>query len=539
MKRTLILAAGILAVASIAAANTYTVTTTADSGDGSLRQAILDANANPGADTIHFNIVGSGVQTFALVSSLPAISEALTIDGYSQPGASANTNPPNQGSNAVILVELNGQEILNLIGLTVGATGVQIRGLAINRCSTGVRVTTGGTGTILGGNFIGPSAAGTASPGPQTLGIQVQNGAGIVGIGGVNPADRNVVAGNSTDISLESGMGHLVLGNLIGTDASGARRIPSSLPSGKGIASSAASGVIVGGPTDAARNVVSGEDIYGIVAGPGMTIQGNFIGTDVTGTVPISNVAGIEINAANVTVGGSAPGAGNVIAASLGNPPSIQGGIFFFGGGGSGAVIQGNFIGTDQTGTINLGNRLYGIYQPFGATIGGTAPGEGNVIAFNGGGAGIRIAGGAVGNRIRGNRFFDNGTVAIDLDNSSGSSTGPTPNDPGDADTGGNNLQNYPIVTSVDYGASTMVHANLNSTPSMIFDIDFFANPTCLDRPPLYVQGYDYVGSTQATTDGSGNATIDFVLPVVLQAGQSVTATATDPGGNTSELSSA
>ncbi len=533
MNRFIALAAALFGAASLATANTYTVTTTADAGAGSLRQAILDANANPGADTIHFNIVGSGVQTTVLVTSLPTISDAVTIDGYSQPGASANTNLPDQGSNAVILIELNGQGAL-LTALTIGAAGVQLRGLAVNRCSTAVRVTLGGTGAVIAGDFIGPDAAGIASPGNQQYGVVVQNNANSVLIGGITPADRNVISGNGSEISLESGVGHVVQGNLIGTDAAGTKELPGGAP-GAGISATSAN-VTVGGTSASARNVIAGNG-YGIIAGPGMTIQGNFIGTDVTGTLPIANVAAIAISSPNVIVGGSAAGAGNVIAASSGNPPSIQGGIFFFGGGGTGAVIQGNFIGTDPNGTIDLGNRIYGIYQPFGATIGGTAPGEGNIIAFNGGGAGILVAGASVGNRIRGNRFYDNGTVGIDLAGAS-SGFGPSPNDPGDADAGGNNLQNYPIVGSVDYGASTTVHATLNSAVSTIFDIDFFANPTCLDRPPLYLQGHDYVGSTQATTDGAGNATIDFVLPVVLQAGQPVTATATDPNGNTSELSS-
>jgi hypothetical protein len=538
LRRTLA-AAAFLGLASLAAtAATYTVTTTADSGAGSLRQAILDANANAGADTIAIDIVGSGVQTIALATSLPTITGSVTINGYSQPGASANTNPPGEGTNAVILIELNGQNIFNLFGLTIGAAGVQVRGLAINRCVSGVLVTTGGDGAVIAGNFLGPDPTGRIWPGNQGDGVHVQNGANVV-IGGLTPADRNLLAGNTGEEAfLEGGTGHLVQGNLVGTDASGTRRLPGFV-SHIGITVSAAN-VTVGGTTDEARNVLSGENAYGIIAGPGTTIRGNFIGTDVSGTIPLGNTAGIEISAANVTVGGSAAGAGNVIAASAGDLPSVAGGIFFFGAGGAGAVIQGNFIGTDPTGTINLGNHSYGIYEPPGnVTIGGTAPGEGNVIAFNGGGAGIRIiGGGSNGNGIRGNRFYDNGTIGIDLDNSSLTSGGPTPNDPGDADTGGNNLQNYPIIGSVDYGATTTVHASLNSTPSTAFDIDFFSNPTCLDRPSLFPQAHDYLASTQVTTDGSGNAMIDFVLPVVLQAGQSVTATATDPGGNTSEISS-
>ena len=100
-----------LLVSAFGLANTYSVTTTADSGAGSLRQAILDANGNPGADTINFNITGSGVHTVAPASALPTITEAVTINGYSQPGASANTNAPNQGTNAVIQIEIDGTSV--------------------------------------------------------------------------------------------------------------------------------------------------------------------------------------------------------------------------------------------------------------------------------------------------------------------------------------------------------------------------------------------------------------------------------------------
>ena len=136
------------------------MTSTADSGAGSLRQAILDANASSGADTIAFDITGSGVQTIALSTTLPTITESVTINGYSQPGASANTNPPGEGTNAVILIEINGQNVLNLSGLTIGAAGVQVRGLAINRCDSGVLVTTGGDGAVIAGNFPRPGSDG-------------------------------------------------------------------------------------------------------------------------------------------------------------------------------------------------------------------------------------------------------------------------------------------------------------------------------------------------------------------------------------------
>jgi hypothetical protein len=525
-------------LASLMAAATYTVANTADSGAGSLRQAILDANANPGADTINFNIIGSGFHTIAPLAPLPTITEGVTIDGYSQPGASANTNPPDQGTNAVIEIEIDGENMGSAslrVGLAIAATGVQVRGLAVNRCAGGgIRVTTGGDGAVIAGNFVGPDSTGTSSfPDAQNPGVDVEFAANVV-IGGLNPADRNLISGNGSDnVRLGSGSGHALQGNLIGTNAAGTTKLPGAYFTVHGI-TSAATGVTIGGMTASARNVISGFG-SGISAATA-TIQGNYIGTDVTGTNPIPNATGMLITGPNMVVGGNAAGAGNVIAFCSGGSGTGSGGINVYGA--SGAVIQGNFIGTDATGTLNLGNKGDGIYleqSPNGVTIGGVGAGEGNIIAFNGSGngngSGIGIQSGT-GNRIRGNRIYGNIVNGIDLGFS-----GPTANDAGDADTGPNNLQNTPIITSVDYGASTTVHATLNSAAATVFDVDFYANPACVGRPTLYPQGQDYVGSTQMTTDGSGIATTAFVLPVALQAGQPVTAVATDPSGNSSEFS--
>ena len=132
--RTTALSVLIGAVATIGAANTYTVTSTADSGAGTLRQAILDANANPGADTIAFNITGSGVHTIAPTSDLPYITDAVTIDGYTQAGSSPNTHAVGEGLDTVLMIEIDGTGA-TLNGLWVQAPDVTIRGLAVNRFS--------------------------------------------------------------------------------------------------------------------------------------------------------------------------------------------------------------------------------------------------------------------------------------------------------------------------------------------------------------------------------------------------------------------
>ncbi len=191
------------ALASGALAATYPVTTIADSGAGSLRQAILDANANPGADAIGFAIVGSGVQTIAPTSALPKITDGVTFDGYTQPGSSPNTNAPDQGTNAVLLIEIDGTNTgtgseAAVLFFAPGSGGSAVRGLVINRGQwAGIRVS-GVAGMTIDGNFIGTDPTGTVPHGNTDFGIQVNNGPSSITIGGTTPAARNLISGNGT-----------------------------------------------------------------------------------------------------------------------------------------------------------------------------------------------------------------------------------------------------------------------------------------------------------------------------------------------------
>ncbi len=225
-------------------------------------------------------------------------------------------------------------------------------------------------------------------------------------------------------------------------------------------------------------------------------------------------------------VGGSAPGAGNVISANAIDGISISGGV-------TGVTIQGNFVGTDATGTYALGNKNRGI-SVFGnnTIIGGVESGEGNVVAHSGVG-GVDIYGSA-GNAIRGNSIYANGTIGIDLGGG-----GVTANDPLDADTGPNGLQNYPLVSSaVPLSPSgTEIVGTLDSTPSTSYALDFFANPACAGRPHDFDEGLVYIGTSNLSTDGAGHVAFDVTLSYTIEVGQLVTATATDPNNNTSELS--
>jgi hypothetical protein len=257
-------------------------------------------------------------------------------------------------------------------------------------------------------------------------------------------------------------------------------------------------------------------------------IEGNVIGTDVTGTVPLGNGSyGVGLAGLSNTIGGSAAGAGNVIAANASGGISIDEG--------NGSVIEGNWIGTDTSGTIPLGNQGPGIaVSASNLTIGGTTPGAGNVIAFNAGNPAtglVLYAGTEV--SIRGNSIHDNGKLGIDLNND-----GVTPNDLCDPDSGTNNLQNFPVISSVVYGASsTTVTGFLNSTANTTFDLDFYSNPACSNFPREFLQGETYLGSAQVTTDGSCNGPFTVATLPAVPSGSRISVTATDPSGNTSEFS--
>ena len=197
---------------------------------------------------------------------------------------------------------------------------------------------------------------------------------------------------------------------------------------------------------------------------------------------------------------------------------------------------MGNLIGTEADGISPLGNfndAGISIISP-NNTIGGNAAGAANTIAFNNI-EGVRIQSlpdeEATGNRILRNSIFSNGRLGIDLVGGAQNAAGATANDPGDTDTGPNNLQNKPVLTSaVTSGGVTTIQANLNSTPDSTFVIRFFSNPSGNE-------GKQFIGQKSVTTDSNGNVSFSFSSTTAVPTGQTVTATATSSGGDTSEFS--
>ena len=318
-----------------------------------------------------------------------------------------------------------------------------------------------------------------------------------------------------------------VQGNFFGTNAAGVAAVGNT---GNGVRiTNGPSNTIVGGTTAAARNIISGNGGDGVnLEAPtsGNAVQGNFIGTDVTGTLDLGNsFNGVRITAQDNTIGGTTAAARNVISGNDENGLGINSGA-------SGNVVQGNFIGTDVNGTAALGNSSAGVYV-FGASnnaIGGILSGEPDTIAFNG--AGGVVVNGGTGNGILSNSIFANIGLGIDLGDD-----GVTLNDTGDGDSGSNNLQNFPVLTSLTIASgNTTIDGSLNSAANTTFRVEFFASETA--DPSGNGEGQTFLGSKDVTTDGSGNAAFTAVLPLLSPAGQAViTATATDPNNNTSEFS--
>ena len=281
---------------------------------------------------------------------------------------------------------------------------------------------------------------------------------------------------------------------------------------------------LIGGTTSAQRNVISGNAGSGIgVGGSSNTITGNYIGTDHTGLLDKGNgSAGINVFSGSANAIGDGTAAGrNVISGNDDKGININ-------GTGSGTLVKGNYVGVDSTGSGALGNSLGGIAVSSSAatqTIGGTVAGEGNTIANNTGAtyAGVAVTGTATGVTILGNSIYSNGGLGIDI-----GATGATANDANDADTGANNLQNFPVLSAAVLnlaGTQITITGTFNALANTPYRIEFYANTT--GDASGYGEGQRLIGSTTLTTDGSGNATINSLLTVVVAAGESITATAT------------
>lgn len=516
------------------AATTFVVTNTNDGGGGSLRQAILDANANPGSDLITFNI-GSGLQTITPASALPAISDPVIVDGTTQPGFAG-----------IPLIEINASNTGFSTLISISAGNTTIRSLILNHFQNGGILISNAGGNHVEGCYIGTDATGSAGTNSRGNAIAISSSSNNV-IGGTTANTRNVITGADGGVSIFGfgGNGNQVLGNYIGINAAG----NVGLPVFQGIFVGTSNNVI-GGTTAAARNVIGAGNHGGIIIQPGgffptsgNVVQGNYVGTDASGKVALGfeNYGLVIFNSSsNNLIGGTEPGAGNVFSGN-GWGFTIDGFNAGADGPPTGNIVQGNFIGVGADGSTPVPNRVQGIRisSALNTTLGGSAPGAGNVIAFNGPGESIGVNGleligdNTKNTSIRGNSIYANGRLGIDLVPS-----GVTPNDAGDVDAGPNNLQNFPLITSVVSAAGqTTIAGTLNSTPNTTFVLDFYANSVCDSSGNGEGAKPFALNPAPVATDASGNASFNIIVPTLLPAGRIITATATDPSGNTSEFS--
>lgn len=474
-----------------------TVVNTNDGGIGSFRDAIICANSNPGQDSIEFAIPGVGPHTIQPLSPLPPITDPVIIDGYSQAGASPNTNLPGLGLNSVVMVEIDGTNAGSGSGIRIVAPDTTVSGLAINRFSQhGIDIVNNGTAEITG-NFIGTDIAGQTSLPNGGQGVRIFRSARNV-IGGPTPAARNLISGNLQEGVGISGIGDApgtrVENNLIGTDVTGTSAIGNR------------SGITVVGAKESvlSGNVVSGNSKIGILLSNPSTnanaIERNMIGSDVSGNIQVGNGIGVMIagGAVGNSIGGT-PAAGNFIAFNDGGSG--------LGGDGAGIVIE------NSSGTLVSHNTIHA-----NSAVGVAIKGSSSALSAN---------------QLSGNSVYENGGLGIDL-----GFDGVTANDPDDTDTGANHLQNFPQLNRVvTYGGSTFIEGSLHSAADASFTVELFATP---ERDPSgHGEGQLFLASELLTTDVDGNAILSLFVPIEVPVGHFVTATATDSFGNTSEFSEA
>jgi parallel beta-helix repeat protein len=517
------------------ASRTFTVTTTADSGAGSLRQAMLDANAAAGADLIRFQIAPGGAQTITPLSPLPPLTDSVTLDGTTQGGYAGHP-----------LVEIEGSELggENPDGLLVAAPSCTLRGLILNRFGrTAVVFGDNSDNSVLEQCLVGTDFAGT-KPLANSLGVLIAQTSGVT-------LRDCTLSGNGIGVRIENDAQDSVIEhNIIGLDISG------STPLGND------EGIVVEGGADAVieGNVIAGNALFGIsLRGTSVrsTVQNNSIGISRSFEIIPSGLAGVEI----------ASSAENKLLDNL-----IVGHLW------AGVLLQGNSAQRNRMEGNLLALNAYGVDLRGGAQnnfLGGadqsppnviegsivdgvTLSGEGtraNMVQRNelsgNGGSGVAVF--SDDNHILGNRIFANGIDGVRV---GAGENGPfaervairanSIRDNGDLGIrletaqmlGANRLQPAPTLLAVGSEANgTVVFGSLHAAPNTRYEIEVFANAE--PDPSGRGEGERLLTTLAVTTNATGSASIAAGgLPNTLR-DQFLSATATDPEGNTSAFSNA
>ncbi len=440
---------------------------------------------------------------------------------------------------------------------TLGGTNPGEGNLISGNSSYGVFPGDPNDGCVIQGNYIGLDAAGTAALGNGADGIILKGANHLVG--GTVAGARNVISGNTNNgimlIDAVS-MNSTISGNYIGTNAAGTAAVSN------GAAGIAAlwdtSGHTIGGTAAGAGNLISGNiggagvllaENNGGAGVRNITIAGNSIGTTASGLAALPNNVGVDMgfDSHDNIVGGDTAASRNVLSGNTSVGVYLSGTT-------TNNEVKNNYIGVGTDGATAVANGDSGVILAAvsGNTIGTTT--AGNRIQSNGTN-GVYLAGaGGSNNQITGNEIIGNGNTGIVTDLNVGSGNtfsqnsisgnaafgidlgvdGVTVNDDLDPDTGVNNLQNFPVVTSAASG-STQVVGTFNSLANSQFTLEFFSSSAC--DASGFGEGETYLGSIQVTTDGSGDAAFDRIFGPTAPVGHFVTSTATAADGSTSEFS--
>ena len=616
--------AGMLASAAPATATpvppqrVLVVTNTNDSGPGSLRSALETAgDVTVTTYTILFDIPAAGVQVISPLTALPSIGPNVTVDGYSQPGAA----PAGGGATAVLLVQIDAPGLshgLHIAGYHSVVRGLVVTGADASGGGTGIGID--GNDNVVAGNYVGVTPDGEQAA-ANSSGVVVRGDRNL--IGGDTTADRNVISANEDGGVVLTGDDNVVAGNRLGTDDDGTTDLGNG---GTGVQVQGSANTVGGSSPSSRNLISGNSNggVFVEDAGPDNEVLGNFVGTNASGNGPLGNdEEGIQIHAADAVVSGNVI-AGNlqeglsieadrvkVLKNKIGTNaagnaalPNGYSGIYIegsdteVGGAGRGNVIsanlregilimsnpndpskdnvvRGNRIGTNAAGNAALGNAEEGIVvEGLGSRIGGGQPGEGNLVSGNGGSGlfvdsdgnrlegnrigtdaagsgalpnlahGIAMSGednlvtgntiafnvddgvtvdSGVGNTLTNNSISANGGLGIDL-----APGGAETNDPLDVDNGANDLLNHPVVAAAStVGGVTRIYWKIGAgLPSTDQSLEFFTSPAC-DTPGGNGEGQRLLGSVLVRTDAFGNATGYLNPPGTAPTGWVVTATAT------------
>lgn len=493
----------------------------------SFREAVTAANNTSGAQTIAFAIPPA---EFWLVPDVGLLrleqgafflnDSGTTVDFSTQTANMGDTNP-NGPEIGIYGLEANGWGIAAIF---INGDNCVVKGLGkVYQRGYAVRIV-GNNNRVIGCQIDGPLHAAVSVSG--YMGWPPPSG-NIVG--GTAPGEGNRLIGLAIDGPAE---GNIVIGNtIVGVEVRGATQYGVFARNNR-----------IGGPTLAERNVIAGAGSYGeegfpdgaqvsIVDADGTLVEGNYIGTTADGMHPHPQQigpVGVEVrDSRNTTIRANLVAGLRVVGFDH-FAGQIFGQALFIGAtnlDNQGTVVEGNRIGLAADGVTPIATRsgiivspLSSVHHAFGTLIDSNHIASVETI-------GVFVAPLENGVTITSNSIHDCAALGIDLGTTAGAD-GPTPNDPGDRDTGGNGLQNFPVLRSAaTTGSTVVVQGTLDSSPNAQFTVEFFASPSC--DPSGFGEGAAFIGSTTATTDGAGHAGFSLTLPAAVAVGAAATATAT------------